>query len=125
MLLTVAIISTILFLILTPFFGSYTTLKRPLSLLLEVDFLVPLLCCAIFGSMVALLVFNLFQKYLSPVRAAILYALEPIWATIFGIMLDLEPVTLWLWVGGSALIAGNLIVEFTGIIYTNQDKEEE
>ena len=125
MLLSVAIISTALFLIITPFIGSYTDLGNLFSLLLETNFLIPLLCCSILGSLVALLVLNLFQQYLSPIRAAILYALEPVWATIFGIILDLEPVTIWLCLGGTALLVGNLAVELTGLNYIEQDLEQE
>ena len=54
---------------------------------------------------------NVFQRELDPVRAAILYAFEPIWAAVFAIALGLDRFTLWLVVGGAILLAGNLIAE--------------
>ncbi len=82
--------------------------------LLEVqDFLIPLLLCAVFGSLVALLVLNLYQKTVSPVHAAIIYALEPVWAAIFSLFMGLEgDFTFWLPLGASALLLGNLVIEF-------------
>ena len=76
------------------------------------DFVFPLILCAILGSLVALLVLNIFQKQVSPVRAAILYALEPVWAMSASLLLGLEGnITFWLPVGAIALLIGNLIVE--------------
>ncbi|HIH81981.1 MAG TPA: hypothetical protein HA309_06070 [Candidatus Thalassarchaeaceae archaeon] len=69
--------------------------------------------CAVLGSLVALLVLNIFQKQVTPVRAAILYALEPVWAMLGSLVLGLEgDVTFWLPVGAAALLIGNLVVEY-------------
>ena len=54
---------------------------------------------------------NMYQKYMDPVRAAILYALEPVWATLLAISMDLTEFSFWLVLGGSALLVGNLISE--------------
>ena len=48
---------------------------------------------------------------MDPVRAAILYALEPVWATLLAITMDMTEFTFWLILGGSALLIGNLIAE--------------
>jgi drug/metabolite transporter (DMT)-like permease len=48
---------------------------------------------------------------MDPVRAAILYGLEPIWATFLAIYLDMAEFTFWLILGGSLLLIGNLIAE--------------
>jgi len=48
---------------------------------------------------------------MDPVRAAILYALEPVWATLLAISMDLTEFSFWLILGGSALLIGNLISE--------------
>ena len=53
----------------------------------------------------------MYQKYMDPVRAAILYALEPVWATLLAISMDLTEFSFWLVIGGSALLIGNLISE--------------
>lgn len=81
------------------------------GLLRDPDFLVPLLLSAFFGTFIALLLVNLCQKLLDPVRAAILYALEPIWATLLAITYGLATVNTWLLLGGGALLLGNLIAE--------------
>ena len=54
---------------------------------------------------------NLLQRYLHPVQAAIIYALEPVWATIFALGLGMTTWTGWIAVGGGALLIGNLMVE--------------
>jgi len=112
MLCTVALIS----LIILPFFVKYNEFDNILRLLLLPGYFIPLFCCAIFGSIVALLLITILQKQLSPVRAAILYALEPVWASLFSLILGREgDVTSWLFIGGGALIVGNLIVELTNL----------
>lgn len=82
-----------------------------IGLLRDIDFLLPLLLSSIFGTFAALVLVNTYQKYLNPVRAAILYGLEPVWATLFSIYLDMTEFTFWLILGGSLLLIGNLIAE--------------
>jgi len=107
MLITVAVLSIIVFLL-----SSRHSLEDFAILVKDFDFVFPLMLCAIFGSLVALLVLNIFQKQVSPVRAAILYALEPVWAMSASLFLGLEgSITFWLPVGAIALLIGNLIVE--------------
>ena len=123
MLCTVATIS----LFILPFFVKLGEFENIIHLLLLPGYLIPLICCAIFGSLVALLLLTILQKHLSPVRAAILYALEPVWASIFSLILGREgDVSFWLFLGGGALIIGNLIVEFSNFkknIMPNQEIE--
>tara|TARA_B100000902_G_scaffold151259_1_gene147788 strand:- start:372 stop:1325 length:954 start_codon:yes stop_codon:yes gene_type:complete len=107
MLITVAALSILVFL-----FSSRHYVNDFTILMKDFDFVFPLMLCAIFGSLVALLVLNIFQKQVSPVRAAILYALEPVWAMSASLFLGLEGnVTFWLPLGAIALLIGNLIVE--------------
>ena len=81
------------------------------GLLSDTQFLYPLLLSSIFGTFGTLVLVNLYQKYMDPVRAAILYGLEPIWATFLAISLDMVEFTFWLILGGSLLLIGNLIAE--------------
>ena len=81
------------------------------TLIIKNDFLVPLLLSSFFGTYVALSLVNYYQKYINPVRAAILYALEPVWATIFAIGTGVTEFNFWLLIGGSCLLVGNLIAE--------------
>ncbi|MBJ23767.1 MAG: hypothetical protein CMB64_03770 [Euryarchaeota archaeon] len=118
MLCTVALIS----MIILPFFVSKGEYIDIFELLLLPGYFIPLFCCALFGSLFALLLLTILQKNLSPVRAAILYALEPVWAVTFSLFLGMEGnPSLWLFIGGGALIIGNLIVEITNL---NSHKSE-
>ena len=54
---------------------------------------------------------NLLKRHLHPVQAAIIYALEPVWATILALGLGMTTWTGWIAVGGGALLIGNLMVE--------------
>ena len=95
------------------FLYSYSTEKvaTDLRFVYESEFLVPLLLCSVLGTLMALSLVNYFQKYLNPVRAAVLFALEPVWATLISIIYGMTGITLWLFVGGGALLVGNLISE--------------
>ena len=95
------------------FLYSYSTEKvaTDLRFVYESEFLVPLLLCSVLGTLMALSLVNYFQKYLNPVRAAVLFALEPVWATLISITYGMTGITLWLFVGGGALLVGNLISE--------------
>ena len=81
------------------------------DLLQDNRFLTPLVLSSFFGSFIALTLVNYYQQYLDPVRASVLYALEPIWATILAIGYGMKSFTFWLVLGGSALIIGNIIAE--------------
>ena len=70
-----------------------------------------ILLSSFFGTFVALSLVNYYQKYIDPVRAAILYALEPVWATIFAVGTGVTIFNYWLLIGGSCLLVGNLIAE--------------
>ncbi len=78
------------------------------------EFVRPLLLTTIFGTVVALAFMNLYQREIDPVRAAILYALEPIWAALIGVSAGTDVVTPWLLAGGGLLLAGNLVAEIAG-----------
>jgi len=78
------------------------------------SFLWPLGLTTVFGTVVALALMNLYQREVEPVRAAILYALEPIWAAMIGIHAGEDELTNWLLLGGGLLLAGNLVAELAG-----------
>ena len=105
-------ISTLLCFLLFDLFLYFSIGKVDfVGLLKDFDFMFPLLLSSVFGTFGALVLVNIYQKYMSPVRAAILYALEPVWATLFSIAFGMTDFTFWLLLGGSALLVGNLISE--------------
>ncbi len=78
------------------------------------------LCLGLGGSLFCLLLLNLYQRYLHPIQAAIIYAFEPVWATIYGLSLGLDHWSGWILLGGGALFIGNIVVE----IFSSADGEE-
>lgn len=86
---------------------------RWLDLLTASDFVTPLLLSCLMATVLALSLMNVFQRELDPIRAAILYALEPVWAALIALGVGLACADAWLWVGGAALLAGNLIAELS------------
>ena len=103
----IVVIGSLVVAILTA--GTSTT--DALLLVTNNGVILPLLCLGLFGSLFALLLLNLLQRFLHPVQAAIIYALEPVWATIFALGLGMTSWTGWIAVGGGALLIGNLMVE--------------
>lgn len=83
-----------------------------LALCLTPAFAVPLVLSSLLASALAISLMNVFQRDLDPVRAAILYAIEPIWATIAAVSYGTDELGPWLWIGGGLLVAGNLVAEF-------------
>lgn len=81
------------------------------ALLVARDFALPLVLSALLATVLALSLMNIFQRELDPVRAAILYAIEPVWAALVSIGIGMSVPDRWLWVGGGALLAGNLLAE--------------
>ena len=91
------------------------------DVLMSWDFFLPLFLCAALGSLVALLVLNVFQRDLPPIRAAIIYAFEPVWAGIASLTLGYDEIGFWFFVGAAALLIGNLVVELEGLTAQRED----
>ena len=75
--------------------------------------LLPVILLGLGGSFFCLVALNIFQRHMHPVQAAIIYAFEPVWATVFGLGLGLVSWTWWIPFGGGVLLVGNLLVEIT------------
>ncbi len=75
--------------------------------------LLPVVLLGFGGSFFCLVALNLFQRHMHPVQAAIIYAFEPVWATIFALGLGLVSWTWWIPFGGCVLLVGNILVEVT------------
>ncbi|MHC4375651.1 MAG: DMT family transporter [Planctomycetota bacterium] len=75
------------------------------------DYRNALLLCGLLATLGALTLITIFQREVEPVRAAILSFLEPVWAAVWAVFLQGETLGTWLWIGGSALLLGNLLAE--------------
>ena len=82
-----------------------------IALLFTPGFIRPALLAGLLGTLVALTLLTNFQRYLSPIRAAILYSLEPVWASIIAITMGATLIDGWLLFGGGLLLLGNLWME--------------
>jgi len=103
----------------------FTDISNPefWSMLISDGVIIPLLCLGIGGSFFCLLMLNYYQRYLHPVQAAIIYAFEPVWATVYGLGLGLVNWSWWIIIGGGALLLGNLMVETMGNSQRNEEAE--
>ena len=75
--------------------------------------LLPVILLGVGGSFFCLVALNMFQRHMHPVQAAIIYAFEPVWATLLGLGLGLVDWTWWIPFGGGILLLGNVVVEIT------------
>jgi drug/metabolite transporter (DMT)-like permease len=62
------------------------------------------------ASSIIQLAMNWAQKYVSPARATIIYATEPVWAALFGLIAG-ERLSALGWIGGGLVLAGVLVSE--------------
>ena len=97
--------------IITVFILGDGTDAKQWQLLFSDGVIVPVMLLGIGGSFFCLLFLNMYQRYLHPIQAAIIYALEPVWATIYGLQLGMVDWSIWILIGGGALFLGNIIVE--------------
>jgi len=85
--------------------------KRLIGVAMHPGFFMPSLWCALFVTAFALAAMNAWQKHVAPVRAAIIYSLEPVWAILLMVILGFGGLDKWAIIGGGTLLAGNLIAE--------------
>lgn len=62
-------------------------------------------------SVMATHLFTVYQPRLTPARAALIYLLEPVFATLFSMSIGHDALTLRLAVGGGFILLGNFVVE--------------
>jgi len=74
-----------------------------------------MLLLAIFPTVLAFHWMNVYQPRVSATRAALVYLLEPVFATVFSILLGRDELTVWLVLGGGLILGGNLVVELPGL----------
>jgi drug/metabolite transporter (DMT)-like permease len=64
---------------------------------------------AFFGSFLCLTLMNRFQRYVTPVKAVIIYAMEPVFAVLFGMVFLTERFSIAEWIGAGLVISGVLL----------------
>ena len=94
--------------------GSASEAVEMMTQVLQRDgVLLPVFLLGVGGSFFCLVALNMYQRHMHPVQAAIIYAFEPVWATVFGLGLGLVDWTWWIPFGGGVLLIGNILVEIT------------
>ncbi len=67
---------------------------------------VPVLALGTCDMAFCLLMMNWVQQFMSSTRAALIYALEPMWATFFGVLLAGDVLSLFAWIGCACIFVG-------------------
>ncbi|WP_319478656.1 DMT family transporter [Marispirochaeta aestuarii] len=78
-------------------------------LILDANLVWSLFYLSFFGSFICLLLMNLYQRYVTPVKAVIIYAMEPVFAVLFAMIFLAEFFTPSEWAGAGLVIAGVIL----------------
>lgn len=73
---------------------------------------VGIIFCAIFATSLTLFLQMKFQHYTTANRAAMIFCFEPIFAAIFGFLINHEALTWRVWVGGAFILMSVILSEF-------------
>jgi drug/metabolite transporter (DMT)-like permease len=74
------------------------------SAALQAQALIGILFCAVFATSLAYYLQNKYQKFTSAPKAALIFALEPVFASLFGVLINHEKLAKTTMVGGSLLL---------------------
>ena len=85
------------------------TTKVNTAALFNPSVIVALLFCAIFATSLALFLQTKYQKYTTATKAALIFCLEPIFASIFSALFNNEPLTTHIVIGGLVILLSLLI----------------
>ncbi len=80
------------------------TSKVNTSALFDPSVIISLLFCAVFATSLALFLQTKYQKYTTATKAALIFCMEPIFASIFSALFNNEPLTANIMVGGLIIL---------------------
>ncbi len=89
----------------------YSLLNEDVFLRITQDFVFSLFYLVVFGSAAAIFIMNRYQKGTTPVRAVVIYAMEPVLAVLSGWILLGEKIGFYGILGGGVIIGGVLVSE--------------
>lgn len=95
----------------TGLFSSLFSFQKNYTHLWEKDALMALVFCTIFATSIALLLQTKYQRYTTPSRAAMIFCLEPLFASLFSYILNGETFNLTAFFGGIFIIGSLLMPE--------------
>ncbi len=109
------ILTGIQFIVMAVFAVLYVIFFEQPFIRITGSFLFSLFYLTVLGSVVAIFVMNRYQKGTTPVRAVIIYAMEPVLAVVSGWMFLGEKISTSGIIGGSIIIGGVILSEILGI----------
>jgi drug/metabolite transporter (DMT)-like permease len=83
---------------------------------------VSLLFCGVFATAIAFWIQVAFQRYSTPVRTALIFTCEPVFAALFSSRISNEQLTTRQWAGGTLMVAAMLIAELGPQIWKPADR---
>lgn len=95
-------------------FANYHDLFYP-------NVLLALLFCAIFATIIAYLIQAKYQRYTTAAKAALIFALEPVFASFFGFFINGEIVTKYIIIGGILVLISLIIPSFIELVKKNSE----
>jgi len=91
--------------------GLYSWLDQVRKALAQPAIARDVILLTVFCSVLATYLFTVYQPRLTPARAALIYLLEPVFATCFSMTIGHDHLTARLALGGGFILLGNVIVE--------------
>lgn len=83
---------------------------------------IPVLLLGTFDMAFCLLMMNWVQQFISSTHAALIYSLEPMWATFFGVLLVGDVLSLAAWIGCGCIFVGMIIGRLERISFYRRPK---
>jgi len=80
------------------------------ALLTDANFVLPLIANTLLASVIAIHLMNKYQPRVTPAMASVIYCLEPVFATLFSILLQIEGFSAAIAMGGVLILAAVLLV---------------
>lgn len=92
------------------------------TVLFDPDVLIGLIFCAVFATSLALFLQTKYQKHTTATKAALIFCLEPIFASIFSATFNNEPLTLHIVFGGLIILLSLLIPILLRLLLSNKTR---
>jgi drug/metabolite transporter (DMT)-like permease len=99
----------IFFAIMIP--GSIGAFHHSLHLVVNMTVVMGLLYCALLSTCITLFLQTKFQRDTTPTKTGIIFTMEPVFATLFAVSFNSEPLTRSVLIGGAIIIISLLITE--------------
>lgn len=104
----------------TAFFAYPLAVKEEFTGITHISVIIAILFCSIFATVIALYVQMRFQRETTANKAALIFCLEPIFASIFGWIINHQPIGFDIYIGGSIIIISLLLPDLCKKVRKNR-----